>query len=166
MCTQVLKEKMDVMRLTFYTAPVSVGILVPFFLLTELKKLLTYGCAFTTAAVMHAASPLRPPCTCPWTNPGLPCSYPCQAVTGPLQACCSLRVDRPGALPLVRHLTLIRSPSLPIPACNVLCVMQGSREYEHCGVVSAAGGFECSAVQHHALPCDPDHLLYCHSSHR
>ena len=40
---QVLKEKMDVLRLTFYTAPVSVGILVPFFLLTEFRKLITYG---------------------------------------------------------------------------------------------------------------------------
>ena len=45
MCMQVLKEKMDVLRLTFYTAPVSVGILVPFFLATELRKLLSYGCA-------------------------------------------------------------------------------------------------------------------------
>ena len=60
MCTQVLKEKMDVMRLTFYTAPVSVGILVPFFLLTEFKKLLTYGCAFTTAVIMNAACSLSP----------------------------------------------------------------------------------------------------------
>ena len=68
MCTQVLKEKMDVMRLTFYTAPVSVGILVPFFLLTEFKKLLAYGCAFTTAVVMHAASSPTPPCTCPCTD--------------------------------------------------------------------------------------------------
>ena len=42
-CVQVLKEKMDVLRLTFYTAPVSVGILVPFFLMTEFRKLITYG---------------------------------------------------------------------------------------------------------------------------
>lgn len=43
MPVQVLKEKMDVLRLTFYTAPVSVGILVPFFLMTEFRKLITYG---------------------------------------------------------------------------------------------------------------------------
>ena len=49
MCTQVLKEKMDVLRLTFYTAPVSVGILVPFFLMTEFRKLMSYGCA----SVLH-----------------------------------------------------------------------------------------------------------------
>lgn len=47
MRTQVLKEKMDVLRLTFYTAPVSVGILVPFFLMTEFKKLMSYGCEAT-----------------------------------------------------------------------------------------------------------------------
>ena len=47
MCMQVLKEKMDVLRLTFYTAPVSVGILVPFFLMTECRKLMSYGCAYS-----------------------------------------------------------------------------------------------------------------------
>ena len=33
------------LRLTFYTAPVSVGILLPFFMMTELRKLMAYGCA-------------------------------------------------------------------------------------------------------------------------
>ena len=36
---------MDVLRLTFYTAPVSVGILLPFFLMTELRRLMKYGYA-------------------------------------------------------------------------------------------------------------------------
>ena len=36
---------MDVLRLTFYTAPVSVGILVPFFLMTEFRRLVKYGYA-------------------------------------------------------------------------------------------------------------------------
>ncbi|CAK0783113.1 hypothetical protein CVIRNUC_006308 [Coccomyxa viridis] len=40
---KVLREKMDVLRLTFYTAPVSVGILVPFFLMTEFRRLVKYG---------------------------------------------------------------------------------------------------------------------------
>lgn len=39
---QVLKEDIDVIRLTFYTAPVSVAILVPFFFARELQPLLTY----------------------------------------------------------------------------------------------------------------------------
>jgi hypothetical protein len=38
----VLKEDIDVIRLTFYTAPVSVAILVPFFFARELQPLLTY----------------------------------------------------------------------------------------------------------------------------
>ena len=42
---QVLREKMDVLRLTFYTAPVSVGILLPFFLMTEFRHLVKYGYA-------------------------------------------------------------------------------------------------------------------------
>ena len=42
---QVLREKMDVLRLTFYTAPVSVGILLPFFLMTEFRRLVKYGYA-------------------------------------------------------------------------------------------------------------------------
>ena len=36
---------MDVLRLTFYTAPVSVGILLPFFLMTEFRRLVRYGYA-------------------------------------------------------------------------------------------------------------------------
>lgn len=36
---------MDVLRLTFYTAPVSVGILLPFFLMTEFRRLVKYGYA-------------------------------------------------------------------------------------------------------------------------
>ncbi|CAL8471965.1 g11507 [Coccomyxa elongata] len=39
---KVLKEDIDVIRLTFYTAPVSVIILVPFFLAKELQPLLAY----------------------------------------------------------------------------------------------------------------------------
>ena len=39
---QVLKEDIDVIRLTFYTAPVSLIILVPFFLAKELQPLLAY----------------------------------------------------------------------------------------------------------------------------
>ena len=42
LCLQVLKEDIDVIRLTFYTAPVSVTILVPFFLARELQPLLKY----------------------------------------------------------------------------------------------------------------------------
>ncbi len=36
---QVLSEKVDVLRLTFYTSPVSVIILLPIFALTEAKDL-------------------------------------------------------------------------------------------------------------------------------
>lgn len=64
MCMQVLREKMDVLRLTFYTAPVSVGILVPFFLATELRKLMSYGCAGfcshqQSSHIIHASKALQ-----------------------------------------------------------------------------------------------------------
>ncbi|KAK9866952.1 hypothetical protein WJX84_004634 [Apatococcus fuscideae] len=36
---KILSEKLDVLRLTFYTAPVSVGVLVPFFLWQEAARL-------------------------------------------------------------------------------------------------------------------------------
>ena len=39
---QILKEKLDVLRLTFYTAPVSVAVLVPFFFYSEYSNLLAY----------------------------------------------------------------------------------------------------------------------------
>lgn len=52
---QVLKEDLDVLRLTFYSAPVSIMVLLPFFLTMELGPLLEYRQAGPSAC-MAAAS--------------------------------------------------------------------------------------------------------------
>ena len=55
---KILSEKLDVLRLTFYTAPVSVGVLVPFFLFQEAAPLWRHfqqnGCSVLLLILMGA----------------------------------------------------------------------------------------------------------------
>lgn len=47
----VLSEKLDVLQLTFYTAPVSCAMLLPFYLIREVQELLTYIPLHTHACI-------------------------------------------------------------------------------------------------------------------
>ena len=66
MCTagKLLTEQLDVMQLTFYTAPASMAVLFPFFLTREVRALRTHLADTTRQSVPGSGLSTALPATC------------------------------------------------------------------------------------------------------
>ena len=59
MTGRILSEKIDVLRLTFYTAPVSCALLLPVFFIREVRPCEAQACSWRSTVCGHCSTAMR-----------------------------------------------------------------------------------------------------------